>query len=100
MPGIARVKSITARGSDGDRSLLDWRANIEPDPQMVQSRVSRLSSTLPPGATVTRRGAADIRRFPDHAYSVTSPKRDPGTLRTLVELTIRPPRPAFRECRR
>ena len=29
--------------------------------------------------------------FPIIAYSVTSPKRDPGTLRTLAELTIRPP---------
>src|SRR5437868_9455465 len=58
---------------------------------MVQSRVSQLSSTLPPGATVTRVERLTFAVFPIIAYSVTSPKRDPGTLRTLAELTIRPP---------
>src|SRR5437868_14942054 len=58
---------------------------------MVQSRVSQLSSTLPPGAKVARVERLTFAVFPIIAYSVTSPKRDPGTLRTLAELTIRPP---------
>ena len=91
MPGIARVKSITARGATEIDLFFDWRVNIEQTLQMVQSRVSQLSSTLPPTATVTRVERLTFAVFPIIAYSVTSPKRDPGTLRTLAELTIRPP---------
>ena len=54
MPGIARVKSVTARGATEIDLFFDWRANIEQTLQMVQSRVSQLSSTLPPGAKVAR----------------------------------------------
>src|SRR5713101_2495051 len=91
MPGIARVKSITARGATEIDLFFDWRANIEQTLQMVQSRVSQLSSTLPPTATVKRVERLTFAVFPIIAYSVTSPKRDAGTLRTLAELTIRPP---------
>ena len=91
MPGIARIRSITARGATEIDLFFGWRVNIEQTLQMVQARVSQLSPTLPPTATVRRVERLTFAVFPILAYSVTSAKRDPGTLRTLAELTIRPP---------
>ncbi|HEY8847741.1 MAG TPA: efflux RND transporter permease subunit [Thermoanaerobaculia bacterium] len=91
MPGIARVKSVTSRGASEIDLFFDWRANIEQTLLMVQGRVSALSNTLPPTATVKRVERLTFAVFPILGYSVTSSKRDAGTLRTLAELTIRPP---------
>ena len=91
MPGIARVKSVTARGATEIDLFFDWRVNVEQTLQMVQARVSALSNSLPPTATVTRVERLTFAVFPIVGYSVTSPKRDAGTLRTIAELTIRPP---------
>jgi len=91
MPGIARIKSLTARGATEIDLFFDWRVDIVQTLQMVQARVSQLSTTLPATAVVRRVERLTFAVFPIIAYSVTSPKRDPGTLRTLAELTIRPP---------
>ncbi len=91
MPGIARVKSVTSRGAAEIDLFFDWRADIVQTLQMVQSRASSLATTLPPTASIKRVERLTFAVFPIIAYSVTSPKRDPGTLRTLAELTIRPP---------
>ena len=91
MPGIARVKSITSRGAAEIDLFFDWRSDIQQTLQIVQSRVSGLATTLPPTARVARVERLTFAVFPIIAYSVTSPRRDPGTLRTLTELTIRPP---------
>jgi CzcA family heavy metal efflux pump len=91
MPGIARIKSLTARGAAEIDLFFDWRADIVQTLQMVQARVSQLTTTLPPTAVVRRVERLTFAVFPIIAYSVTSSKRDPGTLRTLAELTIRPP---------
>jgi CzcA family heavy metal efflux pump len=91
MPGIARVKSVTSRGAAEIDLFFDWRADIQQTLQMVQSRVSSLSTTLPPTASIKRVERLTFAVFPIIGYSVTSTKRDPGTLRTLTELTIRPP---------
>lgn len=91
MPGIARVKSVTSRGAVEIDLFFDWRANIEQTLQMVQARVSSLGNTLPPTAHVTRVERLTFAVFPIIGYSVTSATRDPGTLRTLTEVTIRPP---------
>ena len=90
MPGIARVRSVTSRGSAEIDLFFDWRgANVEETLQMVQGRLARL--TLPPTAAITRIDRLTFAVFPIIAYSLTSEKRDPATLRTLAELVVRPP---------
>ncbi|HEX9161770.1 MAG TPA: efflux RND transporter permease subunit, partial [Thermoanaerobaculia bacterium] len=91
IPGIARIKSITSRGATEIDLFFDWRVDVEQTLQIVQARVSRLATTLPPAATIKRVERLTFAVFPIIGYSVTSPKRDPGTLRTLAELMIRPP---------
>ena len=91
IPGIARIRSVTARGATEIDLFFNWRTDVEHTLQIVQARLSQMATTLPPGATVARVERLTFAVFPIVGYSVTSPKRDPGTLRTLTELLIRPP---------
>jgi CzcA family heavy metal efflux pump len=91
IPGIARIKSTTARGSAEVDLFFDWKTDIVQTLQLVQARVSQLAAKLPPGATFERTERLTFAVFPIIGYSITSPKRDPGTLRNLAEVTLRPP---------
>ncbi len=91
IPGISRIKSTTARGSSEIDLFFDWRTDIVQTLQLVQTRVSQLASKLPPGATIERTERLTFAVFPIIGYSITSPVRDPGTLRNLAEVTLRPP---------
>src|SRR6266481_744471 len=52
VPGIARIKSKTARGSSEINLFFDWKGNILQELQLVQARLSQLAPTLPPTATI------------------------------------------------
>ena len=47
IPGIARIKSKTARGSSEINLYFDWSGDILQELQLVQARMSQLLSTLP-----------------------------------------------------
>ncbi len=90
IPGIARIKSVTSRGASEVDLFFDWRhTDVEQTLQVVQGRLARVQ--LPPAATITRTERLTFAVFPIAGYSLTSSKRDPGTLRTLAELMVRPP---------
>jgi CzcA family heavy metal efflux pump len=91
IPGIARIKSTTARGSAEIDLFFDWKTDIVQTLQIVQARASQLAASLPPGASFERTDRLTFAVFPIIGYSITSPKRDPGTLRNLAEVTLRPP---------
>ena len=91
IPGISRIKSTTARGSTEIDLFFDWKTDIVQTLQLVQARVSQLAPSLPPGATFERTERLTFAVFPIIGYSITSPVRDPGTLRNLAEVTLRPP---------
>ena len=50
VPGIARIKSKTARGSSEINLYFDWSIDIRQELQVVQARLSQLLPTLPPTA--------------------------------------------------
>lgn len=91
IPGISRIKSTTARGSAEVDLFFDWKTDIVQTLQLVQTRISQLATKLPPGATFERTERLTFAVFPIIGYSITSPVRDPGTLRNLAEVTLRPP---------
>jgi len=91
IPGIARIKSVTARGSSEIDLFFDWRTDIVRTLQLVQTKLSSLGSSLPPGASIERVDRLTFAVFPIVGYSITSPKRDPGALRNLADVVIRPP---------
>src|SRR5947209_11092587 len=90
VPGIARIKSKTARGSSEISLYFDWNVNIIQTLQFVQARLSQLSTTLPPTAQIRNVERLTFAVFPVTGYSLTSDKRDQASLRDIATYTIRP----------
>ena len=67
IPGIARIKSKTARGSSEISLYFDWSGDIIQELQLVQARMSQLSSTLPPTAKIR-----NIERLTFAVFPVTA----------------------------
>jgi multidrug efflux pump subunit AcrB len=96
VPGIARIKSKTARGSSEISLYFDWNVKIVEVLQLVQARLSQLSSTLPPTAQIRNVERLTFAVFPVAGYSLTSDKRDQASLRDIATYIIRP---QLRVCR-
>ena len=90
VPGIARIKSKTARGSSEISLYFDWNVNIIQTLQFVQARMSQLATTLPPSAQIRNVDRLTFAVFPVTGYSLTSDKRDLATLRDIATYIIRP----------
>ena len=90
VPGIARIKSKTARGSSEISLYFDWNVDIVEVLQLVQARLSQLSSTLPPTAQIRNVERLTFAVFPVAGYSLTSDKRDQASLRDIATYIIRP----------
>ncbi|HUQ33548.1 MAG TPA: efflux RND transporter permease subunit [Pyrinomonadaceae bacterium] len=90
IPGIVRIKSTTARGASDINLFFDWNVDILQALQLVQARLSQLSSTLPPTAAIRNVDRLTFAVFPVTGYSLTSDTRDPASLRDLVTYAIKP----------
>src|SRR5262247_2613315 len=90
VPGIARIKSKTARGSSEISLYFDWGVNVIQVLQLVQARLSQLSSTLPPTAQIRNVERLTFAVFPVTGYSLTSDRRDQATLTDLANYVVRP----------
>ena len=90
IPGIVRIRSTTARGSADINLFFDWRTDVLQTLQIVQARLSQLSTTLPATASVRRVDRLTFAVFPVAGYSLTSETRDPTSLRDLAVYTIKP----------
>jgi CzcA family heavy metal efflux pump len=90
IPGIARIKSKTARGSAEINLYFDWSGNIIQELQLVQARLSQLVSSLPPTAEIRNVERLTFAVFPVTGYSLTSDKRDAASLKDLANYIVRP----------
>ena len=90
IPGIARIKTKTARGSSEINLFFNWNVNIIQELQLVQARLSQLSATLPPTAEIRNVERLTFAVFPVTGYSLTSDRRDQASLRDIANYTIRP----------
>src|SRR6059058_2961927 len=90
VPGIARIKSKTARGSSEISLYFDWNVDIRQEVQLVQARLSQLLSTLPPTAQIRNVERLTFAVFPVTGYSLTSDKRDQASLRDIATYVVRP----------
>src|ERR687888_1193649 len=52
IPGIAHIRSTTSRGASEISLFFNWNGDIRQSLQLVQARLSQLSSTLPPTAEI------------------------------------------------
>src|SRR5438046_1706993 len=90
IPGIANIRSVTTRGSSEISLFFNWNVNIIQALQLVQARLSQLSSTLPPTASIRNVERLTFAVFPVTGYSLISDKRDQTSLRDIANYIIRP----------
>lgn len=90
IPGIQRIKSKTSRGSSEISLFFDWKIDIRQSLQLVQARLSQLSSSLPPTAQIRNVERLTFAVFPVTGYSLTSDKQSLASLRDIATYTIRP----------
>jgi CzcA family heavy metal efflux pump len=90
IPGITRIRSVTARGSCEVNLFFDWSVDIKQSLQLVQARLSQLTAQLPPPAAIRRVDRLTFAVFPVAGYSLTSETRDPSSLRDIANLVVRP----------
>jgi CzcA family heavy metal efflux pump len=90
IPGIANIRSKTARGSSEISLFFDWNVDIIQSLQLVQARLSQLSTSLPPTASIRNIERLTFAVFPVTGYSLTSDKRDEASLRDIATYIIRP----------
>src|ERR1051325_10156245 len=90
IPGIARIKSKTARGSTEITLYFAWGGDINQELSLVQARMSQLLTTLPPTAEIRNIDRLTFAVFPVVGYSLTSDKRDQATLTDLANYVVRP----------
>jgi CzcA family heavy metal efflux pump len=90
IPGITRIRSVTQRGSCQVDLFFDWSVDIIQSLQLVQARLSQLTSTLPPTAAIRNVERLTFAIFPVAGYSLTSDTRDPASLRDIANNIIRP----------
>jgi hydrophobe/amphiphile efflux-1 (HAE1) family protein len=90
IPGIARIRSVTQRGSCQIDLFFDWSVDIKQSLQLVQARLSQLTSTLPSSAAIRNVERLTFAVFPVAGYSLYSDTRDPASLRDIANNVIRP----------
>ncbi|HEX8887872.1 MAG TPA: efflux RND transporter permease subunit, partial [Pyrinomonadaceae bacterium] len=90
IPGIARIRSTTSRGASEISLFFNWNVDIRQSLQLVQARLSQLSSTLPPTAEIRNVERLTFAVFPVTGFSLISDKRDQANLRDIATYTIRP----------
>ncbi|MDQ3919683.1 MAG: efflux RND transporter permease subunit [Acidobacteriota bacterium] len=90
IPGTTRIRSVTQRGSCEVDLFFAWSVDIKQSLQLVQARLSQLTSALPPTAEIRRVDRLTFAVFPVAGYSLTSDTRDPASLRDLANNVVRP----------
>src|SRR5438093_948285 len=90
IPGIARIKTKTARGSSEINLYFNWNVDVIQELQLVQARLSQMTSTLPPTAQIRNVERLTFAVFPVAGYGLTSDRRDQASLRDVANYVIRP----------
>ncbi|MBV9963859.1 MAG: efflux RND transporter permease subunit [Parafilimonas sp.] len=89
VPDLQTIRSITSRGSCELSAFLNWNANVDLAQQRIQSKISEIANTLPPGVNITvERMNPSI--LPVMGYSLESHTRTPIEMQMLATYTIKP----------
>ena len=73
IPGITRIRSTTQRGSCDINLFFAWNVDIKQSLQLVQARLSQLTSQLPPTAEIRRVDRLTFAVFPVVGYALLRP---------------------------
>jgi CzcA family heavy metal efflux pump len=90
IPGITRIRSTTERGATEVDLFFNWNVDIPQSLQLVQARLSQLTTSLPTTAQIRSVERFTFAVFPIAGYSLVSDTRDPASLRDLATYVMRP----------
>ena len=89
VPDLQTIRSTTSRGSCELSAFLNWNADVDLAQQRIQSKISEISNTLPPGVNITvERMNPSI--LPVMGYSLESHTLSPIEMKMLATYTIKP----------
>jgi CzcA family heavy metal efflux pump len=89
VPGLAKVQSVTSRGSAEVDLFFDWNSDMILTLQRVDAVVARLQPQLPPGAKIDTHRLT-FATFPIVGYSLTSDTIPPTKLREIATYDLKP----------
>ncbi|MBC7746000.1 MAG: efflux RND transporter permease subunit, partial [Flavobacterium sp.] len=89
VPDLKLIRSITSRGSCEISAFLDWKADVDISQQRIESKISQLRNTLPPGVNiVTEKMNPSI--LPVSGYTLESHNKSPIELKQIANFIIKP----------
>ena len=89
VPGLESVRSITSRGSAEIDLFFDWHVDMVQTLQLVDAALSRVRTSLPPGAIVDTHRLT-FASFPILGYSLTSETMPQTQLWELATYELKP----------
>ncbi|HEX8711821.1 MAG TPA: efflux RND transporter permease subunit [Terracidiphilus sp.] len=90
VPGLAKVRSITSRGSAEIDLFFDWNTNMVEALQMVDAALAQVQQELPATAHITTHRLT-FATFPILGYSLTSDTVSQTQLWELATYQLKPP---------
>jgi len=89
VPGVQQIRSTTSRGSADISLNFPWGHDMVSAALQTQAALAAATPDLPPGVAFTVR-RMDPTVFPVLGLALSSPNRDPVSLRRYADLTLRP----------
>lgn len=89
VPDLQLVRSVTSRGSCEISAYMNWNANIDLARQNIESRITEIRNSLPPGVQFSIE-KMNPSILPVMGYTLESHSRSPIEMKLLAMYTIKP----------
>jgi CzcA family heavy metal efflux pump len=90
VPDLLTIRSATSRGTCEISAFMDWNTNIDLARQRIESKITEINNSLPPGVQVTvEKMNPSILQVIGYSLETNSP-RSPIDMKMLALFTIKP----------
>jgi CzcA family heavy metal efflux pump len=89
IPDLKLIRSTTSRGTCEISAFLNWKADVNVNQQMLESRINQIKNTLPPDVEIVIE-KMNPSILPVIGYTVESDSRSPIELNLIATYQIKP----------
>ena len=90
VPDLLTIRSATSRGTCEISAFIDWNSNIDLAQQRIESKITEISNSLPPGVQVrVEKMNPSILQVMGYSLETTS-QRNPIDMKMLALFTVKP----------
>jgi CzcA family heavy metal efflux pump len=90
VPDLLTIRSTTSRGTCEISAFMDWNTNIDLAQQRIESKITEINNSLPPGVQVTvEKMNPSILQVIGYSLETTS-QRNPIDMKMLALFTVKP----------